>query len=134
MLCHASDRPGPAPLPRPDATFRAAARGLPMRGSRDPGGPLYRREPVIKVVIKVVRKVVRKVVTLGDHLQPPKPPPALVICSVPESDYPPPTLLRAGSLTRGAIRFAGGAGGSDVEGQKGPWQRASKALMGLRTA
>ena len=40
----------------------------------------------------MVRKVVRKVVTLEDHLQPPKAPPALVIRSVPESDYPPPTL------------------------------------------
>jgi hypothetical protein len=39
----------------------------------------------------VVRKVVRKVVTLEDHLQLPKPPPALMIRSVPESDYPPPT-------------------------------------------
>jgi hypothetical protein len=34
VLCHASDRPGPDPLPCPDAPLRPAARGLPMRGTR----------------------------------------------------------------------------------------------------
>ena len=67
----------------------------------------------------MVSKVVSKVVTLGDHLQPPNPPPALWIRPSPEADYPPPTLLRAGSLTRGAIWFAGGAGRSDIEGIAG---------------
>jgi hypothetical protein len=66
---------------------------------------------VRKVVRKMVIKVVIKVVTLGDHLQPPNPPPALVIRSVPESDYPPRCYVR-GSLTRGSdpVRGRGGPG------------------------
>src|SRR5205807_1164918 len=47
-------------------------------------------------------------------------PPALVFRSVPESDYPPPTLLRAGSLTRGLAGLRAGGVQSGNGGHAAP--------------
>ena len=66
--------------------------------------------------------MVIKVVTYGDHLRVAWPPPALVIRCRPESDYPPSTLLRSGSLTRGVLDFRAGGGQAESRLQRG-WQR-----------